>query len=271
MPPGHFNLDLFKDRLSDAIIRQGLKLGFKPEFAKLKQEYPPAGVLLRFLQAGKKLRTVILIDDLDVPLFAAAAQQESLRQTANLLTALLSVVKNSMQYIRCGMLTARSYFSDDHTSGTAGWFRCLFDEYDNKLCGFTRAEVTALGLNADELERRCGGYSFALHCTERVCRPASVLHYLGAKEGAGPLQLNAGLLDLTCRVLKDAPWYLTYPGMAESSIQVGSSCDMLLFQLGLLSPADGIPPKGDAVLTAPNLEAERCLEELFLMASVRRA
>jgi hypothetical protein len=263
------------DILLDLMTSQVNRISEKEQI-NLKEKRPSQ----MFLELIEKLyekynqQVVVLIDEYDKPILDAIENIEIARENREILKDFYSVLKDADPYLKLVFLTGVSRFSKVSIfSGLNQLNDITIDPSFATVCGYTQSELESVfedrlkDFDKEKIKEWYNGYNWL---GESVYNPFDIL-LLFDKKMFKPYWFEAETPTFLIKMIVENQYYLPKLEKLEVGDEILSNLDVdnirvenLLFQLGYLTIKEFLEEDGVYILSYPNLEVRKGLNNAFL-------
>jgi len=235
---------------------------------------------LRFKELIQKLyekynqKVVVLIDEYDKPILDVIEDIEKARRNRDILKKFFEILKPSDPYLKLVFLTGVSRFSKVSIfSGLNQLNDITIDPSFASVCGYTQSELESVfedrlkDFDKEKIKEWYNGYSWL---GESVYNPFDIL-LLFDKKMFKPYWFEAETPTFLIKMIVENQYYLPELEKLEVGEEILSNLDVdnirvenLLFQLGYLTIKEFLEEDGVCILSYPNLEVRKGLNNAFL-------
>ena len=235
---------------------------------------------LRFKELIQKLyekynqKVVVLIDEYDKPILDVIEDIEKARRNRDILKKFFEILKPSDPYLKLVFLTGVSRFSKVSIfSGLNQLNDITIDPSFATVCGYTQSELESVfedrlkDFDKEKIKEWYNGYNWL---GESVYNPFDIL-LLFDKKMFKPYWFEAETPTFLIKMIVENQYYLPELEKLEVGEEILSNLDLdnirvenLLFQLGYLTIKEFLEEDGVYILSYPNLEVRKGLNNAFL-------
>jgi Predicted AAA-ATPase. len=219
-------------------------------------------------------KVVVLIDEYDKPILDVIEDIEKARRNRDILKKFFEILKPSDPYLKLVFLTGVSRFSKVSIfSGLNQLNDITIDPSFATVCGYTQSELESVfedrlkDFDKEKIKQWYNGYSWL---GERVYNPFDIL-LLFDKKMFKPYWFEAETPTFLIKMIVENQYYLPELEKLEVGEEILSNLDVdnirvenLLFQLGYLTIKEFLEEDGVYILSYPNLEVRKGLNNAFL-------
>ena len=217
---------------------------------------------------------VVLVDEYDKPILDAIENIEVARENREILKDFYSVLKDADPYLKLVFLTGVSRFSKVSIfSGLNQLNDITIDPSFATVCGYTQSELESVfedrlkDFDKEKIKEWYNGYNWL---GESVYNPFDIL-LLFDKKMFKPYWFEAETPTFLIKMIVENQYYLPELEKLEVGDEILSNLDVdnirvenLLFQLGYLTIKEFLEEDGVYILSYPNLEVRKGLNNAFL-------
>jgi len=235
---------------------------------------------LKFKELIQKLyekynqKVVVLIDEYDKPILDVIEDIEKARRNRDILKKFFEILKPSDPYLKLVFLTGVSRFSKVSIfSGLNQLNDITIDPSFATVCGYTQSELESVfedrlkDFDKEKIKEWYNGYNWL---GESVYNPFDIL-LLFDKKMFKPYWFEAETPTFLIKMIVENQYYLPELEKLEVGEEILSNLDLdnirvenLLFQLGYLTIKEFLEEDGVYILSYPNLEVRKGLNNAFL-------
>jgi hypothetical protein len=217
---------------------------------------------------------VVLVDEYDKPILDAIENIEVAKENREILKDFYSVLKGMDPYLRLVFLTGVSRFSKVSIfSGLNQLNDITVDRNFSTICGYTQSELESVfedrlkDFDREKVKEWYNGYAWL---GERVYNPFDIL-LLFDKKTFKPYWFETGTPTFLIKMFLKNKYYLPELENLEVGDEILSNLDVdnirienLLFQAGYLTIKEFLEEDGVYILSYPNLEVRKSLNNALL-------
>jgi len=217
---------------------------------------------------------VVLVDEYDKPILDAIENIEVAKENREILKDFYSVLKGMDPYLKLVFLTGVSRFSKVTIfSGLNQLNDITVDRNFSTICGYTQSELESVfedrlkDFDKEKIKQWYNGYSWL---GERVYNPFDIL-LLFDKKTFKPYWFETGTPTFLIKMFMKNRYYIPELENLEVGDEILSKLDVdnirvenLLFQAGYLTIKEFLEEDGVYILSYPNLEVRKSLNNALL-------
>jgi len=235
---------------------------------------------LKFQELIQKLyekynqKVVVLIDEYDKPILDVIEDIEKARRNRDILKKFFEILKPSDPYLKLVFLTGVSRFSKVSIfSGLNQLQDITLNEEFSTICGYTQSELESVfedrlkDFDKEKIKEWYNGYSWL---GESVYNPFDILLLFSEKRFRA-FWFETGTPTFLIKMFMKNKYYLPELENLEVGDEILSNLDVdnirienLLFQAGYLTIKEFLEEDGVYILSYPNLEVRKSLNNAFL-------
>jgi len=230
--------------------------------------------LIKSLSEKRGSQVVVLIDEYDKPILDAIENIEVARENREILKDFYSVLKDADPYLKLVFLTGVSRFSKVSIfSGLNQLQDITLNEEFSTVCGYTQSELENVfedrlkDFDKEKIKVWYNGYSWL---GERVYNPFDILLLFSEKRFRA-FWFETGTPTFLIKMFMKNRYYLPELENLEVGEEILSNLDVdnirienLLFQSGYLTIKEFLEEDGVYILSYPNLEVRKSLNNALL-------
>jgi len=230
--------------------------------------------LITKIHQKHNMPVVVLVDEYDKPILDAIENIEVARENREILKDFYSVLKGMDPYLKLVFLTGVSRFSKVSIfSGLNQLNDITIDPNFATVCGYTQSELESVfedrlkDFDKEKIKVWYNGYNWL---GERVYNPFDIL-LLFDKKTFKPYWFETGTPTFLIKMFMKNRYYIPELENLEVGDEILSNLDVdnirlenLLFQAGYLTIKEFLEEDGVYILSYPNLEVRKSLNNAFL-------
>jgi hypothetical protein len=243
---------------------------------ELKEAIPDEQLyeLIKSLSEKRGSQVVVLIDEYDKPILDAIENIEVARENREILKDFYSVLKDADPYLKLVFLTGVSRFSKVSIfSGLNQLQDITLNEEFSTVCGYTQSELESVfedrlkDFDKEKIKQWYNGYSWF---GESVYNPFDILLLFSEKRFRA-FWFETGTPTFLIKMFMKNRYYIPELENLEVGDEILSNLDVdnirlenLLFQSGYLTIKEFLEEDGVYILSYPNLEVRKSLNNALL-------
>jgi len=245
-----------------------LKLSYKTPRGKLEET-------IKILSGRYNQQVVVLIDEYDKPILDAIENIEIAKENREILKDFYSVLKDADPYLKLVFLTGVSRFSKVSIfSGLNQLQDITLNEEFSTVCGYTQSELESVfedrikDFDKNKVKQWYNGYAWL---GESVYNPFDILLLFSEKRFRA-FWFETGTPTFLIKMFMKNRYYIPELENLEVGDEILSNLDVdnirlenLLFQAGYLTIKEFLEEDGVYILSYPNLEVRKSLNNALLI------